>query len=127
MTTKTVRPKFLNLFRIHLPITGVVSFAHRVTGALLVICLPFVVFLFSRSLQSEQGFQYVSDLLQTWWIHLLGILVVWSLAFHLLSGVRFLLLDLDIGMSLSSARASAWLVGGVAILVLLLIIAGWCL
>ncbi|MFP3873238.1 MAG: succinate dehydrogenase, cytochrome b556 subunit [Thiohalophilus sp.] len=118
MTTKNVRPKFLNLFRIHLPVTGVVSFAHRVSGAVLVLSLPFVVFLFALSLHSEQGFERVSEILQCGWVRLLSLLVLWALFSHLFSGVRFLLLDLDIGMRLAAARASAWLVLALAVLVL---------
>ncbi len=125
MTTKNVRPIFLNLFRIHLPITGVVSFAHRVSGVLLVLALPFMVFLFSRSLQSEQGFQYVNHILQLWWIRLLSVLVIGSLVLHFLSGIRFLLLDLDIGIRLHQARASAWTVLAVAGLILIAMIVGW--
>lgn len=125
MTTKNVRPIFLNLFRIHLPITGVVSFAHRVSGVLLVLALPFMVFLFSRSLQSEQGFQYVNHILQLWWVRLLSVLVTGSLVLHFLSGIRFLLLDLDIGIRLHQARASAWTVLAVAGLILIAMIVGW--
>ncbi|MDY6979137.1 MAG: succinate dehydrogenase, cytochrome b556 subunit [Pseudomonadota bacterium] len=124
MTTKNVRPKFLNLFRIHLPVTGVVSFAHRVSGALLVISLPLVVFLFAYSLQSEQGFEQVIALLHSWWGSVAMVLILWALLSHLLSGVRFLLLDLDIGIQLTPARASAWSVVVVALLILLLLVSG---
>lgn len=124
MTTKNVRPKFLNLFRIHLPVTGVVSFAHRVSGALLVIFLPLVVFLFAYSLQSEQGFEQVIALLHSWWGKAAMVLILWALLSHLLSGVRFLLLDLDIGIRLTPARVSAWSVAGLALLILILLVSG---
>lgn len=103
---------------------GVVSFAHRVSGAVLVLSLPFVVFLFSLSLHSEQGFERVSEILQCGWIRLLSLLVLWALFSHLFSGVRFLLLDLDIGMRLAPARASAWLVLALAALVLAALLLG---
>lgn len=119
MTTKNIRPKFLNLFRIHLPVTGMVSILHRVSGALLVLSLPLVVLLFSRSLQNERGFDQVLTVLQTWPMRWLMLLIVLSLLFHLFSGIRFLLLDLDIGMRLRTARGSAW--GVIALGVLTLI------
>lgn len=100
--------------------TGVVSFAHRVSGALLVMSLPFVVFLFSHSLQSEQGFIRVTGILQQWWVRLPALLIVWVLFSHLLSGIRFLFLDLDIGIRLPAARATAW--GVVAVVLLLLVL-----
>ena len=124
MTTKNVRPKFLNLFRIHLPVTGVVSFSHRVSGALLVLSLPVVVYLFTLSLQSEQGFAHVASLMQLWWLRLAGVLVLWALLFHLLSGLRFLFLDLDIGIGLKAARASAWSVVVLALILALMLIFG---
>ncbi|MGD8577481.1 MAG: succinate dehydrogenase, cytochrome b556 subunit [Thiohalophilus sp.] len=124
MTTKNVRPKFLNLFRIHLPVTGVVSFSHRVSGALLVLSLPVVVYLFALSLQSEQGFARVSSILELCWVRLIGLLILWALLFHLLSGLRFLLLDLDIGIGLKAARASAWSVLALALLLALILFAG---
>jgi succinate dehydrogenase / fumarate reductase cytochrome b subunit len=124
MTTRNVRPKFLNLFRIHLPVTGVVSFAHRVTGALLVVSLPFVVYLFGLSLQSEQGFARAGEILQCGWVRLASLLVLWALLFHLLSGVRFLLLDLDIGIRLAQARATAWSVVALALVLALVLMAG---
>lgn len=104
--------------------TGVVSFAHRVSGAVLVLSLPVVVFLFALSLHSEQGFERVSEILQCGWVRLLSLLVLWALFSHLFSGVRFLLLDLDIGMRLAAARASAWLVLALAVLVLIALLIG---
>lgn len=104
--------------------TAVVSFAHRASGALLVLSLPFVVFLFSLSLQSEQGFARVSMILQQGWLRLLALLVLWALLFHLLSGIRFLLLDLDLGIRLPAARGSAWAVLALALLLALLLLGG---
>ncbi|MFO8025634.1 succinate dehydrogenase, cytochrome b556 subunit [Thiohalophilus sp.] len=124
MTTRNVRPKFLNLFRIHLPITGIVSFAHRISGALLVISLPLVVLLFAYSLQSQQSFEQVTTLLSSYWGRGAMVLIFWALLSHLLSGVRFLLLDMDIGIRLLHARASAWSVAGLALLVLILLVSG---
>ena len=50
----------------------------------------------------------------------LAVIVVWALAQHILSGVRHLLTDFDIGSPLRVARRSAWLVNlaGVAVAVL---------
>lgn len=107
-----------------MPVTGVVSFLHRVSGALLVISLPFVVFLFSRSLQDPSGFDQVSVILQWWPMRLLVLLIVLGLLFHLFSGIRFLLLDLDIGIRLPAARASAWVVAALGVLTLILLLIG---
>lgn len=103
-------PKFLNLFLIKLPPGGVVSIAHRVTGVLLFLATPFVAWLFALSLQSSEGFHQVRAWLETPVVVALTVVLVWSLSHHLLAGVRHLLLDLEIGMSLAPARASAWAV-----------------
>ena len=110
MITNTHRPKFLNLFKIHLPVTGITSFAHRISGALLFISLPFWVYIFSLSLRDEKSYQLVIEYLTTPWIKLLLLLLLWSILHHLLAGIRFLLMDIHFGNSLRSARGSAWVV-----------------
>lgn len=110
MITNTQRPKFLNLFKIHLPVTGVTSFAHRVSGALLFLSLPFVVYLFSLSLQDEASYRLALEYLSSPWVKAICLILLWSGLHHLLAGIRFLLLDIHIGGTLSSARRSAWLV-----------------
>ena len=63
-SAKKIRPKYLSLsallFEIRLPVPGWVSILHRISGAWLFF--PFVawlLYLLDKSLQSEQGFQYV--------------------------------------------------------------------
>ena len=110
MITNTKRPKFLNLFKIHLPVTGVTSFAHRVSGALLFVSLPFWIYIFSLSLHNEASFKIAQGYLTSAWTKLALLVLLWSILHHLLAGIRFLLLDIHLGNSLKSARRSAWLV-----------------
>ena len=56
METVKKRPVYLNLFEIRLPIGGVVSIAHRITGVLLVLLLPAAIYLLALSLESLAGF-----------------------------------------------------------------------
>ena len=105
------RPVYLNLLRIRLPVTGVVSFAHRVTGVLLFLSLPFCIWTLEQSLASAAGFERVQDLFATsLLLRLLAVLVFWSLVHHLFAGIRFLLLDFDIGVHKAGSRAGAWAV-----------------
>lgn len=101
------RPVYLNLFAIHLPITGVVSILHRVTGVLWVLLLPLALALLQRSLESEVGYAQVRTLMSGTAARLAALLALWLFAQHFFFGVRHLLLDLDIGVSLASARRSA--------------------
>lgn len=101
-------PKFLNLLKIKLPPGGVASIAHRISGVLMFLSIPAVAWLFARSLQSNEGLQQVSAVLQTLPALLISVLLVWSFSHHLLAGIRHLLLDIHIGVDKSQARLSAW-------------------
>ncbi|MBI3561337.1 MAG: succinate dehydrogenase, cytochrome b556 subunit [Gammaproteobacteria bacterium] len=104
------RPKFLNLLKIHLPVTGIVSILHRVAGALLFLAVPGLIYLFNVSLDSAASFHAIGAWLSTPGTKIIVTLFAWALLHHLLGGIRFLLTDIGIGMELRPARASAWLV-----------------
>lgn len=110
MKNQQKRPKFLNLFKIHLPITGITSIAHRISGVLLFVATPAFIYYFHLSLKNAQGFLQVQTYMQSVSIKLIITLLLWSLSHHLFAGIRFLLSDLHIGNSLAVARRSAWLV-----------------
>jgi succinate dehydrogenase / fumarate reductase cytochrome b subunit len=108
MTVK--RPVYLNLFKIRLPLPGVISFAHRITGVILFLAIPFAVYLLDRSIQSPQLFAEVEQTLDQPFMLLVQILLFWSLAHHFFAGIRFLLIDAEIGIEKSQARIGSWLV-----------------
>ena len=118
---KNKRPKNLDLLHIRLPVGGVVSILHRVTGILLVLVLPFGFLFFQRSLQSPEGFAHITTLVASLPARMLLFCVAVALAHHFLAGIRHLLLDLDLGISRDGGRFGAWLVlvgvAGVAALV----------
>ncbi|WP_018231368.1 succinate dehydrogenase, cytochrome b556 subunit [Thioalkalivibrio thiocyanodenitrificans] len=104
------RPVFLNLLQIRLPIPGVVSIAHRVSGVLLFLAIPVFLLLFQRSMQGEAGFAQTLTWLQNPLVMLMTLVVVWSLLHHWLAGIRYLFIDLDIGVERMAARRTAWVV-----------------
>ena len=120
-SAKKIRPKYLNLpailFEIRLPVPGWVSILHRISGALLFF--PFtawVLYLIDTSLRSEQGFQYVKTQYLDLTLVKLGLLVlIWAYCHHFCAGIRYLLLDLDKGIELRTARITSWLVIGVSL------------
>jgi len=126
MANKSAAPKFLNLFRIHFPVGAVTSIAHRLSGAILFLSFPFMVFLLDLSLRGPAEYQQAITWLEPYYIRLLTALVVWALCHHLLAGIRFLIIDLGIGVGLKQARASAWLVNLLG-LVFLMMYLGWAL
>ncbi len=110
MANNKKRPVYLNLFLIRLPVAGVVSILHRVSGVALVLFLPLALWALQRSLQSAADFQAVVDGLSLISVRVLLLLLAAAFAHHFFAGIRHLLLDIDIGITRSSARLSAWLV-----------------
>ncbi len=121
MNIKNNRPKHLNLLKIHLPITGIASINHRLSGLILFLAIPFSLYLFQLSLTSRTGFTEMLLFLSSPWIKLALVVLLWSFLHHLLAGFRFLLIDQNIGISLSVARKTAWLVVFTAVILTLLI------
>jgi succinate dehydrogenase / fumarate reductase cytochrome b subunit len=110
MERKKPAPKYLNLLQIKLPPGGIASIAHRISGVFMFLAIPVIAWLFALSLQNEQGYRQVLDILQSLPALLASLLLVWSFSHHLLAGIRHLLLDVDIGIEKDRARASAWIV-----------------
>ncbi len=104
------RPVYLNLIKIRLPLPGIISFAHRITGVILFLSLPFAVYLLDLSIESEQSFAKVQQILKQPVMLFVQILLLWSLAHHFFAGIRFLLIDAEIGVEKSQARLGSWLV-----------------
>lgn len=107
MGQKRTRPLNFGIFHMRLPVSGWVSIFHRLTGVLLVLVLPVVLYLLQQSLVDPEQFHTVA----VWLAGPLGrgasLLLAWLFIQHLLSGVRHLLLDLDVGIEREKARASA--------------------
>lgn len=114
------RPAFLNLVLIQIPVGALTSITHRVTGVLLALGVPWVVYLFELSLRGAHAYARVVALLDSWPIRGTLILLTWALAHHAFAGIRHLLADIEIGSELAQARRSAWLVniGAVAVAIL---------
>ena len=123
---KDKRPVYLNLLKIRLPLTGIVSFAHRITGVILFLSLPFAVYLLDLSIVSEQSFAKVQQLLEQPLMQLIQVVLLWSIAHHFYAGIRFLLIDAEIGVELQQARIGAWLVIVAELLTIFAIIYGVC-
>jgi len=104
------RPFYLNLVKIHLPVTGFVSIFHRISGLLLFLSIPFSVYLLDLSLQGNAGFVQAVNILTHPFIQLLSLILLWSIVHHLVAGIRFLLTDFDIGLEKNASIRYAWAV-----------------
>lgn len=126
MSAQDTRPFFLNLIKIRLPITGVVSIMHRVSGVLLFLSIPFFAYLLDLSLQSRTGFEQAAEILSMPIIQLGVMLLVAALVHHFFAGIRFLLTDFDIALEKSSSIKAAWLVIAAEGVTLVFIVLGVC-
>ena len=104
-----------DLMRYRLPVPGMLSILHRASGALMFLALPVVLWLFDLSLHSESGYRQLRQLADGWLARTAVVLLVWALLHHLLAGIRFLALDLDLGVDRPTARRSAWIVVAVSL------------
>ena len=118
------RPVYLNLFKIRLPVTGIVSLAHRVSGVLLFLAIPFLIYLVDLSIESPEGYQTAINWLQNPVVMFIQLVLVWSLAHHFFAGLRFLLLDFDIGVTKSGSTFTSWLVIVAEVMVVVMFLAG---
>ncbi len=107
MQSTKQRPKFLTLSAIRLPLAGYVSILHRVSGAGLFLLLPWLIYLFELSVSNQESharFQaYVAHPLVK--LFLFGL--IWAFLHHFCAGVRFLLLDLHVGIEKQQSQISA--------------------
>lgn len=120
---RTKRPVFLDLRILtkSLPIPGIVSILHRVTGVVLFLLLPVLLALLGGSLSSGETFETYKAWADNFLFKLILWGVLWAFMHHLIAGVRFLLLDAHIGTDLHTARKSAriaLIAGGVSAFIL---------
>ncbi|ATD65380.1 succinate dehydrogenase, cytochrome b556 subunit [Neisseria weixii] len=115
------RPVFLEIPNIRLPIPGIVSILHRISGVVLFIALPVLLYLLSGTLSQQSDFEAYRAFVSNPLVKLALIGLLWAYLHHSLAGIRFLLLDAHKGLELNTARNTAKLVF-VAALVLTVVI-----
>jgi succinate dehydrogenase / fumarate reductase cytochrome b subunit len=114
MTIKK-RPKNLDLTTINLPLPGKVSILHRVSGVGLFLCLPLLLWLFGASLASAEGFAGIKAVAGMFLVKLILAGLIWAFMHHFCAGIRFLLLDLHVGIEKEAAKKSAGVVLAVSL------------
>lgn len=113
------RPEFRNIHitqikDYRLPPAGYVSILHRVSGAILFLLLPFIVWLFDVSLTSEISFERFTSVfvagagvLPGWFIKLVTLGIIWGYLHHFIAGVRHLYMDATHSVTKEFGRSSA--------------------
>jgi len=120
----TSRPIYLNLFKIKLPISGIISIFHRLTGVLMFLAIPVSLYLLQLSVESISSYESVVSLMLYPLSRFFILLVTWSFVHHFLTGIRFLLIDIDLFLDKESVRRSAWAVVFVEFVLMAVIVVG---
>ena len=125
MHSKTQRPVFLDLQVLtpRLPLVAILSIMNRATGVLMFVSVPFLVYLLGLSVDGASGYARALVLLDNFLVKLWFFALIWAVAHHMLSGIRFLLIDIDVGVEKAQAQQSAlWVIaagGAVAAITLI--------
>lgn len=106
----TKRPKYLNLYRIRLPVPGFVSILHRISGFGMFAFAWAILWLLQMTLQSADTYAQVMDFAQSWIGKLFLTGMSWAFLHHFFAGLRFLLLDTHVAVDLAGARRTSWTV-----------------
>jgi succinate dehydrogenase / fumarate reductase cytochrome b subunit len=102
------RPVYLNLFAIRMPLPAVVSILHRASGALMFLFgIPLVLCTLQRALASPESWALMRDAFQSPLAKIITIGLAWAFIHHLFAGIRHVLMDVQVGVELASARRSA--------------------
>jgi succinate dehydrogenase / fumarate reductase cytochrome b subunit len=110
---KKHRPEFRNIHvfkdlpHYRLPPGGMVSIAHRISGFLLFLLLPFTLYLLEKSLMSELSFAHFKGIASHWFVKLVILALVWAYLHHFCAGIRHLFMDVHFALDKDSSRRTA--------------------
>ncbi len=113
MSVNKPRPVYKNihvfdLMNYRLPIPGIISIMHRITGAVMFLLIPVFLALLQMSLRSEAGYEAFKAMI---WGNMFAKIILLGLLYffihHFCCGIRYLLLDTHRGIDLVSARNSS--------------------
>lgn len=104
--TKTKRPEFrnINVFTdlpgYRLPAAGIVSILHRISGFIMFLLMPFIIWMFDTSVSSEYSFAKFKAAFNIglgyapgWFIKLVALALIWAYLHHFIAGLRHLWMD----------------------------------
>jgi len=116
------RPVNLDISTIKLPITAFVSILHRLSGIFLFAGVGVLLWMLDASLESQEGFTAVGSLAS----NPICLFVLWvvlaALAYHMVAGVRHLIMDFGVGESLKGGQLGAKIV--IVVAAILIVLAG---
>lgn len=101
------RPKNLALLKIKLPLPGIVSILHRISGLLLFVALPLLLLILQYSLNSIETYTELMSILAQPLVKVILLGLLWAFLHHFCAGLRYLAVDLHLVRDLAQARNSS--------------------
>ncbi|HEY9136087.1 MAG TPA: succinate dehydrogenase, cytochrome b556 subunit [Pseudomonadales bacterium] len=104
------RPVNLDLTTIKLPLPGITSILHRISGFALFLAIPLLLLMFQQSMASEEAFNELKTLLDNALLKLILWAILAGILYHLIAGIKHLIMDAGFGETLEGARVGSWAV-----------------
>jgi len=106
--------RLVDAVKYRLPLAGVVSILHRVSGIVMFALLPLIIWLFDVSVTSEMSYERFTaafgagiGFLPGWFIKLVGLALIWAYLHHFIAGVRHLWMDATHSVTKQQGHSSA--------------------
>lgn len=118
---KQKRPVNLDLTTLRFPPMAIVSILHRISGVVLFLLFPAMLYFLDLSLRSEASYQSLLNTFHSPYCKLLLWVFSAAIVYHLLAGIRHLIMDMGFGEGLDAGRRSAVTVITLSIVLTILI------
>jgi succinate dehydrogenase / fumarate reductase cytochrome b subunit len=118
--TKSAKPEFRNINALkdlpsyRLPVAGIVSILHRISGALMFLLMPFIIWMFDKSVSSEISFERFTSVFSVgtsyapgWLVKLVALSLIWAYLHHFIAGVRHIYMDVCHAVTKEFGKSSA--------------------
>lgn len=112
---KGSRPVNLSLTKFSFPVMAITSITHRITGVVLFAGIAFLLYVLDQALASPAGFEHARALLAAPTGKIVMLAVLAMLTFHIVAGIRHMVMDFHVGDSLAAGRLGSQLVFAVSI------------
>ena len=118
----------LQIIKYRLPLAGIVSILHRISGVLMFVLLPFIIWMFDTSLTSEISYAQFSAVfaggvgfVPGWFFKLVALGLIWAFLHHFIAGVRHLWMDATHAVTKEFGHTSALVTLGLSVALSLLL------
>ena len=109
---KKKRPVNLDLNTISFPPAAVASILHRVTGVAMFFALLFVIYAWATSVASIEGYNLIISMMDAWYGKVISIGTLSVLSYHIIGGIRHVIMDMGYWEELDSGNISAQIAMG---------------